>query len=215
MPGTESKPPGASASADVYSLAPLPPVLLVHGIWDSRERLRPLQDGLIARGLGPILAPSLIPNDGRARIEELARQVATHVDEVLPDGGPIDVVGFSMGALVARTWIQLGGGRARVRRFVSISGPHHGTRTAFALPLTGVRQMRPGSDLLRALADDPAPWGDVEVHCLYTPFDVMVTPARTSVLPGARSSRAIPVLLHRWMITDARALDAIAEILSA
>ena len=44
------------------------------------------------------------------------------------------VVGSSMGALVSRAYVQRFEGKQRVRRFVSISGPQHGTATAWALP---------------------------------------------------------------------------------
>lgn len=193
------------------------PALLVHGIWDSSSRLAPLREGLISRGVDDVRAMDLTPNDGRALIPALAAQVAERADAVLRETGAsrLDVVGFSMGALVTRYFIQRGGGRDRVRRFVSISGPHAGTETARALPLAGVRQMRPGSALLRDLAGDADPWGDVEVHCLYTPYDLMVMPGRSGVLEGARTVRALPVALHRWMITDARSLDAVAAILRA
>ena len=43
----------------------------------------------------------------------------------------LDIVGFSMGALASRHYIQRGAGKQRVRRFVSISGPHAGTLTAY------------------------------------------------------------------------------------
>ncbi len=193
------------------------PTLLVHGIWDSSQRLAPLRAGLEARGVSPVHALDLVPNTGRAPLPLLARQVDEAARALLRthDASQLDLVGFSMGALVSRWWLQRGGGRASVRRFVSISGPHHGTRTAWALPFEGVRDMRPGSALLRDLARDDDPWGSVEVHCLYTPYDLMVQPASTAVLPGARSVEAIPVALHRFMITDARALDAIAARLRA
>lgn len=191
--------------------------LLVHGIWDSSTRLDPLRKGLVARGLTDVRAIDLTPNDGRALIPALAAQVGERAEAILRETGAarLDVVGFSMGALVSRWWIQRGGGKRLVRRYVSISGPHAGTLPAHAVPLAGVRQMRPGSALLTDLAADDDPWGDVEVHCLYTPYDLMVVPGRSGVLPGAKTVRALPVAMHRWMITDARSLDAVAAILRA
>ena len=103
----------------------------------------------------------------------------------------------------------------RPQSLVTVSGPHHGTLAAWALPFEGTREMRAGSAFLRGLAEAPDPWGEVEVHCLYTPWDLMVTPAESAVLPGARSVVALPVKLHRWMITDPRAHDAIAAVLLA
>jgi len=163
------------------------------------------------------IAIDLLPNDGRAIVPVLAAQVAHAVDEAIAsidgDDPRVDVVGFSMGALVTRYYLQRGGGKSRVRRFVSISGPHAGTINALALPFAGVRQMRPGSELLRDLASDPDPWGPVEVHTVWTPYDLMILPARSSKLPGARSERVIPVKMHRWMITDPRVLDHVASLL--
>lgn len=188
------------------------PVVLVHGIWDDARRLEPLRAGLAARGVGPLRVAELRPNDGSAPIAELAARLDARLAELAEElGAPrLDVVGFSMGALVTRYVVQRLGGKARVRRFVSVSGPHAGTHAARALPLRGARDMRPGSALLADLARDPDPWGPVEVHVLYTPFDMMIVPSASSRLPHARSETVLRVPLHRWMITDARALDAIA-----
>jgi triacylglycerol lipase len=119
-----------------------------------------------------------------------------------------------MGGLVARVYLALLGGHQHVRAFVSISAPHHGTFMAYGLPLLGIRQMRPGSALLRRLGDDATSFGDVAVHCIYTPFDATIVPGSSGILRGARSLHSIPVLLHRLMIHDRRVLDIVAAILS-
>jgi triacylglycerol lipase len=193
------------------------PVLLVHGIWDSAARLDPLKSGLEQRGVPVVRAMNLVPSDGRASIRELADLVASEARAFAAEqkAERIDLVGFSMGALVSRVFLHRCGGKERVRRFVSISGPHHGTWSAFALPLRGVRDMRPRSALLRDLEDDRDPFGAVDVHCVYTPFDLMILPPKSSVLPTARSVRAIPIPMHRFMISDARVLDHVASILRA
>ncbi len=193
--------------------APARPVVLVHGIWDSATRLEPLRRGLADRGLRDLVPFDLRPNTGQAPIEHLGAQLDAVARAALarsPDGR-IDLVGFSMGALVSRWWLQRGGGRGLVRTFVSLSGPHRGTLMALPLSmLPGVRQMRPGSPLLRDLAADIDPWGPTRVHCLYTPLDAMIVPSTSSILPGAFSVEAIRVPLHRWMLSDPRVLDAVA-----
>lgn len=194
-----------------------PPLVLVHGIWDDARRLEPLRAGLGARGLGSPVVHELRPNDGSAPIAELAAGLDAHLAALSEERGAarLDVVGFSMGALVTRYVVQRLSGRSRIRRFVSVSGPHAGTHTARALPLRGARDMRPGSALLADLAADADPWGPVEVHVLYTPYDLMIVPARSSRLEGARTETVLPIPLHRWMISDARALDAMAALLRA
>ena len=191
------------------------PVLVVHGLWDSEARVQPLVQGLRARGITPITAFDLEPGDGRGPIPQLALQVRDQVVrlERAHNAELVDIVAFSMGALVSRYYMQRAGGRAHVRRFISISGPHRGTYTAYGLPLTGVRQMRPGSTLLEDLAADPEPFGSVRVHCIYTPFDLMIVPATSSILPQAQSVHRVPALVHRFMLSDGRVLDLTSRLL--
>jgi triacylglycerol lipase len=191
------------------------PVLLVHGIWDTSASFSRLSGRL--RHDREVHAVDLRPNDGRASILELANTVRAEADQLLETTGAprIDVVGFSMGALVARAFIQRVGGRERVRRFVSVSGPHAGTWTAWALPMAGARDMRPGSALLKDLASDADPWGPVEVHAIYTELDLMIVPPRSSVLRGANSLERTWVPMHRLMLWDASVLASIQGRLDA
>jgi triacylglycerol lipase len=198
------------------------PVLVVHGLWDTPLRIAPLADGLRARGLATVHAMELSPSGGQAPIRELARQVAREIDALGARSGSavVDIVAFSMGALTTRVCLQRERASlvTRVRRFVSISGPHGGALNAFGLPakqFPGVADMRPGSALLADLARDEAPLADVEVHCVYTPFDLMVTPAKSAVLAGARSVTSFPVAMHRFMVSDRRVLDHVAALLHA
>jgi triacylglycerol lipase len=191
------------------------PVVVVHGIWDNERSVAPLARSLVQRGHAQVHALSLDPPWGNASIETLAQQLDAFVEALVGRLGvsAVDLVGFSMGALISRTYLQLYGGDRRVRRFVSISGPHRGTVTAYALPLTGVRQMRPGSALLQRLGSDVSHLTNVEVHCLYTPYDAMIVPGESGVLVGARSVHKLPVLMHRLMLFDARVHSLVAELL--
>jgi pimeloyl-ACP methyl ester carboxylesterase len=92
------------------------PVLLVHGLWDSAARLAPLVRGLAARGVEPLATVDLRPNDGRAPIAALGEQVCARADAVRAEHGceRIDLVGFSMGALACRYYLQrCGSGKRR------------------------------------------------------------------------------------------------------
>jgi triacylglycerol lipase len=141
-------------------------VLLVHGIWNTGKDFASLRRALEAAGAAAVEAVDLDPNSGAASIEALARQVAEAADRLRQRSAEdrVDVVGFSMGALVTRYWIQRLGGAERVRRFISIAGPQQGTWLAHLSPLSGVREMRPGSATLRSLADSES-WQEVELHC--------------------------------------------------
>jgi triacylglycerol lipase len=191
------------------------PVLLVHGIWDQGARFDRMRAGLERAGRGPVAALDLSPNDGTGTIEALASQVEVAAQALLEEARAtqLDLVGFSMGALVSRYWVQRSGGKERARRFVSISGPHHGTLTAFAMAKAGVIQMRPESPLLADLERDRDPWGPVEVHTLWTPYDLMIVPAHSSQLRGVREDHRLTIALHRWMITHPRAIERVCSIL--
>ena len=197
------------------------PVVVVHGIFDSAQRIDPLLRGLGARGVGPLAAIDFLPRFSTPPLEVFARQLASFVAETLRVFGAdeLDLVGFSMGALVARLYLQELAAGVHVRRFVSISGPHRGTQLARLAPagwswLAGVAQMKPQSPLLRRLGDDASVLAPTRVHCLYTPYDAMIVPPTSGVLRSASSVHRIPVLMHRLMLHDPRVHDRIAQILT-
>lgn len=191
------------------------PILLVHGIWDQGARFDRMRSALEGDGRR-VVALDLAPNDGTGTIESLAAQVDGFARQLLAESGEakLDLVGFSMGALVSRYWVQRMGGKMRVRRFVSISGPQHGTLTAYAMSKPGVKQMRPKSSLLMQLDRDADPWGDVEVHTMWTPYDLMIVPPHSSQLRGAAADHRLTIGLHRWMITHPRAVERVVSILA-
>lgn len=192
------------------------PVLLVHGIWDDASTFDVMERHLKEAG-AHVSSISMQPNDGSAPIAELAEQLDAAASALLEAGrsDTLDIVGFSMGALVSRYWIQRARGRVLTRRFVSISGPHHGTRTAYFMRKAGVKDMRPGSPLLESLAQDDDPFGEVEVAVFYTPFDLMIVPPRSSKLPHAHLEQRFRVPLHGMMITHKRVLHALVDVLTA
>src|ERR671918_2471944 len=84
------------------------PVLLIHGLDDTARGLRPMFDFLVARGWRDVQAIELTPNDGSSGLIALAEQVdrAARVLVERTAAREIDVVAFSMGALVARYWMK-------------------------------------------------------------------------------------------------------------
>jgi triacylglycerol esterase/lipase EstA (alpha/beta hydrolase family) len=191
------------------------PVVLVHGIWDDGKIFEKLTHAL--EGAGKSVDPiDLVPPDGSRSIALMAEDVGRAVAraEERAGGGRVDLLGFSMGALVSRFFIQRGGGKRNVRRFVSISGPHEGTVMGAFGWTHAARQMRRGSALVRELAADQDPYGDVEVFAARTPYDLMIVPSRSSVIPRAKENRTFDVPLHGMMVNDARVIRWVVETLS-
>jgi triacylglycerol lipase len=188
-------------------------VLLVHGIWKSGRAFQRLTRHL--EGLGFVVHTiDLVPNDGSAPLEQLAEQVAQLVAERIPAGAPLDLVGFSMGGVVCRYYLQRLGGLSRVRRFVTVSSPHHGTATAYLRGLPGTAQMRPDSAWLRELNRDVATLEAIDVTSIWTPLDLMILPPQSSRLPVGREV-LVAAPIHALMLHDPRSLRAVAEALSA
>jgi alpha/beta superfamily hydrolase len=189
------------------------PVLLVHGLNDTIKVFDKLANYLTDLGWS-VHRLNLIPNNGSAQLEDLANQVAVYIEQSFDPHRPLDLLGFSMGGLVTRYYLQRMGGVERVQRYINISAPNNGTLTAYALPLSGIVQMRPESSFLQDLNSDAvAILQRIQTTIFWTPLDLMIVPAKSSQL-FVGQERTIPVLLHPWMLTDQRMLKAIAQILS-
>lgn len=129
------------------------PVVLLHGFVDNRSVFVMLRRALTRHGRDCVesLNYSPLTCDLRRAAELLGRRV----EEIRARTGhaEVDIVGHSLGGLIARYYVQRLGGDARVRTLVMLGTPHSGTTVAplaDAHPL--VRQMRPGSAVLRELA---------------------------------------------------------------
>jgi triacylglycerol lipase len=159
-------------------------VVMVHGFADTGRLFRALAGRLSARGHA-CHTPTLHPRDGRLGIPDLSLKLGAFIRASVPPGEPVALVGFSMGALVARHCLQAEGGSLDVRGFFSIAGPHRGTWSAYFYPGLGTRQMHPGSAFLRELDANVGSLRGLPVFTYRTPFDLMVVPARTTRLPSA------------------------------
>jgi len=188
------------------------PVVLLHGLGDTARLFDQLCDYLEQQGR-ETRRFNLIPRWGGVGLEELARQVASYVDATFPNGEKIDLIGFSMGGLVARYYLQRLAGLGRVSRLITISTPHRGTRIAYLHWNRGIRQMRPGSDFLQDLDRDSEKLKRIPFTSIWTPWDLMIVPAASSVIPEARTVR-IAVLAHPLMVRDRRVLQIVEQALS-
>jgi triacylglycerol lipase len=192
------------------------PVLLVHGINDTGERFAKMRSVLLAGGFDTVQALNITPSDASITLEAMGEQVMNGMRECQDASGEqeLDIVAFSMGALAVRSALRDQDVRSSVRRFVSVSGPHHGTLTAWLSRRAGVKQMRPGSRFLRDLNSGGGRWGDVEVFSFRSRFDLVVIPATSSVLEGAHN-RVFSVAAHHQMLSDDRVIEAVVQALAS
>ncbi|MFF4697368.1 esterase/lipase family protein [Streptomyces chattanoogensis] len=171
--------PGAPAVLPTEGRAH-PPVLLLHGFIDNRSVFVLLRRSLRRHGWRHLEALNYSPLtcDLRRAAELLGR----HVEEVCARTGHrrVDIVGHSLGGLIARYYVQRLGGDARVRTLVTLGTPHSGTRVAplmSAHPL--VRQMRPDSRVIAELSL-PAPHCRTRFVAFWSDTDQVMVPADTA-----------------------------------
>ena len=189
------------------------PTVLVHGYKDDATIFRPLESHLSEMGL-KTYAVTLAPSDCSVPLETLAQQLYAFIAASFPVNQQLDFVGFSLGGIVARYYVQRMGGLARTGRFLAVATPHHGTWTAFASSLPAAIQLRPHSSFLRDLNADAMRLAEIQFTSLWSPLDLMILPSFNSRLPVGKNL-AVWTLRHQWLITGRRGIGAIAKQLTA
>jgi triacylglycerol lipase len=141
------------------------PIVLIHGFAAHSRVLLPLECYLRRTLKRPIVRVALGP--GFRNIRECARKVDKELDRIAARGefDYADIVGHSMGGLVASYLLKRIDCGKRVRRVVTLGTPHGGTRVAllgvlaFGLVSRSIWQMLPQSPLVRELRELPVPAG--------------------------------------------------------
>ncbi|WNF31351.1 alpha/beta fold hydrolase [Streptomyces sp. C11-1] len=157
-----------------------PPVVLLHGFIDNRSVFLLLRRTLSRHGRRHLesLNYSPLTRDIRTAAELLGR----HVEEICARTGHrrVDIVGHSLGGLIARYYVQRLGGDHRVRTLVTLGTPHSGTAVA---PGAGihpiVRQMRGGSSVIEELRS-PAPGCRTRFVSFWSELDQVMVPVETA-----------------------------------
>ncbi|MFF6907820.1 lipase family alpha/beta hydrolase [Streptomyces sp. NPDC012389] len=156
------------------------PVVLLHGFIDNRSVFLLLRRALARHGRRHLASLNYSPftRDLRTAAELLGR----HVEELCARTGQreVDIVGHSLGGLIARYYVQRLGGDRRVRTLVTLGTPHGGTAVAPGAGLHPiVRQMRGGSTLIEELRR-PAPGCRTRFVSFWSELDQVMVPVGTA-----------------------------------
>ncbi|MGW7286733.1 esterase/lipase family protein [Streptomyces sp. NPDC054847] len=173
---------GAGAARRLPGTPDAVPTVLLHGFVDNRSVFVLLRRALARQGSRHVecLNYSPLTCDIRAAADLLGR----HVEEICARTGhpEIDIVGHSLGGLIARYYVQRLGGDNRVRTLVTLGTPHSGTAVA---PLASahpiVRQMRPESPVIEELRM-PAPGCRTRFVSFWSDLDRIMSPVETARL---------------------------------
>ncbi len=160
-----------------------------------------------------IFAPSLPHNFGHKCLNAIAHELNQQILTRYGREQVVDLLGFSMGGLVSRIWMQEFGGASRVKLFISIATPHRGTILAQPIPsflMPGLADMKKGSLLLNHLNNDISSLENIQCVSFYIPWDLTVVPGWQAKLPIGEA-RCLPALTHRGSILSTSSVKIITQ----
>ncbi|MCG9698199.1 alpha/beta fold hydrolase [Shewanella sp. Isolate11] len=183
-------------------------IVLVHGIFNTGRVMSWMRNRFERQGYRCI-SPTIAPFDGRKGIAYGAQMLKAAIDAELGEDAPVVLIGFSMGGVVARYYLQCLGGDKRTRALFTISSPHNGSYMAYLpYPSQAFRELRPGSTLLNQLNQQQQGLADIPLYSFRTPLDFTIVPSRSSHWSIA-NNQVFKVPLHLSMIYSRRVVEAL------
>ncbi len=186
-------------------------IVFVHGIFDNGGLFRSMEKFFLSLGHSCHI-PALKPADARHGIADLSGKLGSYIATTLPKDKSFVVVGFSMGCLVSRYYLQELGGHERCRAFYAVSGPHHGSLLSHLYVGQGAVDMRPGSEFLQKLENTQSVLKEMELHSYRTPFDQMIIPPKSSYWEIAENHE-VKVFPHTFMLRSKSVMNHINQSL--
>jgi triacylglycerol lipase len=198
-----------SCTATPSSPTPVRKLVLVHGFLETGSAFGIMKRHFEKQGYQCIV-PKLRPSDGRGGLEALSAGLQRDIDAAIPPGERFSIVAFSMGGIVSRHYLQQRGGAERCDHLFTISSPHNGTKAAWLYPTQGAREMRPDSEFLKNLRASESNLGAMPVASYWTPMDLIILPADSSVWRRADNIKTHSPL-HPLMVTSRTVLNDISR----
>jgi triacylglycerol lipase len=186
------------------------PVILIHGLWNTSSIFSSITSKLDDVGI-EYYAPTLKHSYGMTSINDLTILLNELILKKFGLEKELDILGFSMGGIIGRYWLQKFNGYKRTRRFISIGSPHKGTLIAQLVPkfpFRGISEMKINSKFLRELAKNDFFLDDIEFINFFTYWDLMVFPSWwTNLNQGKKIS--VKVYQHRNLVRNNSVVEKI------
>jgi len=185
------------------------PIILVHGIMDTEFKMATMAKYLRKQGF-EVYTVTLKPSSGQIGIDSLAMQLKLFIDTKLPPMQSFDLVGFSMGGIICRYYLQRLNGKSRINHLITISSPHNGTITAYLSNRPASIQMRPNSKFINNLNSDFSTNINFKFTSIWTPTDLMIVPSWSSKTKIGKNI-AVFSPLHPMMVKNKRCLKLVEQ----
>lgn len=185
-----------------YAQGDLAPVVLLPGVYETWQFLRPVADRLSRQGHPVHVVRALGYN--RSSVPEAAATVLALLRE--RDLRRVILVAHSKGGLVGKHLMAVDDAEGRVDRLVAINTPFAGSVYARFFPVRTIRAFSPTEPTLAMLAASLE--ANVRVTSIYSEFDPHIPGG--SALGGARNIR-LPLLGHFRPLASGLLIEAVAR----
>jgi hypothetical protein len=178
------------------------PVVVIPGIYETWQFMRPLVDALHQAG-HPVHVVTLLQNN-RMPVERAAGLVIDYLKrEGLSD---VAIVAHSKGGLIGKYVMMQPNARALVHSMAAICTPFSGSRYARYMLLPSLRAFSPTHAVTAQLAGELTT--NARITSIFGLFDPHIPEG--SELPGATNIQ-LPIGGHFRILSDSRCIDAVLE----
>tara|TARA_B100000579_G_C22650744_1_gene766068 strand:- start:121 stop:714 length:594 start_codon:yes stop_codon:yes gene_type:complete len=188
------------------------PIILIHGLWNTADIFSSITSKLDEMGI-EYFAPTLKHNYGMKSIVELTNLLNQLILEKYGYEKDLDVLGFSMGGIIGRYWIEKFNGYKRTKKFITIGSPHNGTIASQLVPkypFKGISEMKINSLLLRELSKSDYLLSEIKCISFFTWWDLMVFPGwRATLNSGEKIS--LKIYKHKNLVRNPVGVEKIIE----
>jgi pimeloyl-ACP methyl ester carboxylesterase len=184
------------------------PIIVLHGYAMNRVNFLVLARRLQRAGLGPVYGFEYWT---LGKVSSAAKKLSDYVEAVCEATGAdrVDIIGHSMGGIVGRYMITIGGGAPRVRSLITLGSPHGGADLSLFGVGRPVKELKAESSLLSKLAAKRLPEGTA-FTTIWSRADCLVPWEAQAHLAGSEVIR-FEDLGHLGLLASRRVAEIIVE----
>ena len=177
---------------------PLQTIVLLHGLFQNRACCFWLQLRLALHGYR-VITLTMLP---WKQVESLTEQLDQTLSRLRQDKNiqHVDLIGHSMGGIIARNYIQRRGGAPNIRSCITLGTPHSGSRLSSLAFTKLARTLIPNSSLLSQLNRTAWP-ENLPFTAIYSATDNLVLPTNSGHCSKANNI-LIPYCGHMSLLYD-------------